>query len=524
MRKILIIILLFSMVSALSAQNKRQSTKQRKAQTVRKVTTTQKNTAKKKKQTVSIKGLQQQRKQIQKKIKQQEEALRRNEADVKMRLQDLEAINTKIGQSQQKIEVIKQDIDGLNSNIDVLKSQLVTLEEQLADRQRKYVQGLRYLARHRSVQDKLMFIFSAKNFAQMYRRLRFVRQYAQYQRQQGEMVKAKQREVDAKQQQILRVKGHKNVLLNKGVQQKQELQTQQTEQEKMVASLKNQQKTIQSVIAQQKKKDADLNAQIDRLVALEVARAKARAEAEAKRKAEAEAAKKRREELERKKAEAAARERENQRRIAEAKAREAQLKEAARKAQEADAKRKAELEQQAKEAEAQRQAAERKAEADEERNKKDIAKAQARVNDATRYSASDRMMNGGFEANRGRLPMPITGAYQVVSRFGLHKVEGLNNVQLDNKGIKIKGSSGCQARAVYDGEVTSVFSFGGMHGVMVRHGIYISVYFNLSSVAVQNGQKVSTRQILGTVGTDNILQFQLRKETATLNPEVWLGR
>ena len=60
--------------------------------------------------------------------------------------------------------------------------------------------------------------------------------------------------------------------------------------------------------------------------------------------------------------------------------------------------------------------------------------------------------------------------------------------------------------------------------VMVRHGSYISVYCNLASVNVHRGQRVSTRQSLGRVGTDNILQFQLRKETSKLNPEHWLGR
>ena len=69
-----------------------------------------------------------------------------------------------------------------------------------------------------------------------------------------------------------------------------------------------------------------------------------------------------------------------------------------------------------------------------------------------------------------------------------------------------------------------MFSFGGTMVVMVRHGSYISVYCNLSSVSVHRGQKVSTRQILGRVAGDNILQFQLRRETAKLNPESWLGR
>ena len=64
----------------------------------------------------------------------------------------------------------------------------------------------------------------------------------------------------------------------------------------------------------------------------------------------------------------------------------------------------------------------------------------------------------------------------------------------------------------------------GTMGVMVRHGSYISVYCNLSSVSVRKGQKVSARQVLGTIGTENILQFQLRKNIAKLNPESWIGR
>ena len=114
--------------------------------------------------------------------------------------------------------------------------------------------------------------------------------------------------------------------------------------------------------------------------------------------------------------------------------------------------------------------------------------------------------------------------YRFVSHYGQYNVEGLKNVRLDNKGINILGSPGAQARAIFNGEVSAVFAFGGTSVVMVRHGSYISVYCNLRSVSVSRGQKVSTRQALGTVGTDNILQFQLRRETAKLNPEVWLGR
>lgn len=503
----------------------------------------------------SIRGLQSQRAAIQKKIREQEQALRHNQADVKQRLQNLLVINSEIEDRQKSIDGIQSDIHHIEGNIGILKSQLKTLEQQLNDRKAKYIKSMRYMARHRTVQDRLMFIFSAKSLTQMYRRLRFVREYAAFQRAQGEQVMAKQNQVNNKHRQLETVKGHKNTLLYKNQKAHAELQNKQNEQQQVVQGLQKQQKTIQGILAQQRQKDAALNAQIDRLVAQEVAKARARAAAEAQRKAAAAAAaKKRAAELAAKKAAAEAAARENARRVAEAKAAEEKAKAqaeaarqaalAAQKAQQeqaaADAKKKEQqraaeaaaaaraaqvrAEQQAREAEAARQAAELKAKADAERNERAVAEAKKDVEEAKTVSTVDRMMSGGFEANKGRLPMPITGSYRIVSHFGQYNVEGLKGVTLDNKGINILGQAGCMARSIYDGEVSAVFGYAGSWNVMVRHGVYISVYCNLKSVSVRQGQRVSARQALGTVGPDHILQFQLRKETAKLNPESWLGR
>ena len=564
MKKIAFFLLALLLACGAHAQHKQKSAQVKKPQKtiVKKANPTQKQDASSKKAkatkkkapvytNASIRGLQGQRSQIQKKIKEQEQALKKNQADVKQRLNTLITLNTQIDERQKNIDGIQKDINNINGNIDILNAQLKTLEQQLADRKTKYIQSMRYLAKHRNVQDKLMFIFSAKSFTQMYRRLRFVREYADFQKAQGEMVMAKQAQVDGKQTQLKQVKGEKNNLLYKGKKEKEALEGQQEEQKKVVASLQNQQKTIQKVIAEQRQKDAALNAQIDKLVAIEVAKARARAAEEARRKAAAKAeAQRKAAEIARKKAEAEAEARENARRIAEAKAHEAKLKaEAVAAAQAAEQTRKAQqtadetkkkqaalaaaqaaqmkreaAEQAAREAEALRVAAEKKAKVEASRQKQEIAEAQKEAESSERLSSMDRMISGGFEANRGRLPMPITGAYKVVSHFGQYNVSGLKGVTLDNKGINIQGNPGCSARAIYDGEVSAVFGYAGSMVVMLRHGTFISVYANLKSVSVSRGQKVKPRQVLGAVGTDNILQFQLRKETSKLNPEVWLGR
>ncbi len=542
MRRLLIALMVLLLAAPVcDAQKKRTTTKtsatasaskKKKPAASGKRTTARKKTTKKKTAAPtytneSIRGLQNQRSKLQKQIRQQEQALKANRAAVAERLKNLMTINSEIDRHQKNIDGIENDITHIESNLDLLNAQLRTLEEQLAERKAKYIKSMRYLTRQHTFQDRLMFILSAKNFAQMFRRLRFVREYAAFQRAQGDAVRAKQNQVNDKHRQLQTVKGQKNVLLSRGQRERDALQGQQDEQKKVVATLQNQQRTIQQVIDQRRRESAALNAQIDKLIAEEAARVRARAEAEARRKAEAErkAAERRAAELARKQAAAEAAARENERRVAEARRKEEQMRAEARAAEaRADAAAKARADQAAREAEAERAAAERKARADEARNKKEIAEAKRDVETASTVSSVDRMMSNGFEANRGRLPMPITGSYRIVSHFGQNNVEGLRGVTIDNKGINILGSAGCQARSIYDGEVSAVFGFGGTMVVMVRHGVYISVYCNLSSVSVHRGQKVSTRQALGTVGPDHILQFQLRRIQDKLNPEAWLGR
>lgn len=517
---ILFVLAVFALAPSLAQTRKQQPAKKARTTRVAKKKLSKKPSAGK----VSISGLKNQRAQIKRQIQTQQRKLRSNERDVKKRLQSLMVINTEIADKRKAIDTIRRDLSVLDGDIVRINSRLDTLRKELEDRKQKYVRSMRYMHRNRSIQNQLMFIFSAGSFTQMFRRMRFVREYAAYQRSQGEMVKSKQAQITRTQSRLLAAKRQKSTLLDKGVREQRDLEGKQTEQQKVVATLRKQQKTIQSVIAQQQKRDAALNAQIDRLVAIEVEKARARAAAEAKRKAEEEARRRRAAELARRKVAAEAAARENARRIAEAKAREERLKAEAKAAAKKDAAAKKAAEKAAREAEKERKAMERKARAEEKEMAKEMAEAGKSGGTVYMLDSEDRRISGSFESNRGRLPVPITGSYRIVSHFGQYNVEGLSNVRLDNKGINILGKPGAQARSIFDGEVSAVFSLGGTTGVMVRHGSYISVYCNLSSVSVRRGQRVSTRQVLGTVGQDNILQFQLRREKAKLNPESWLGR
>ena len=476
------------------------------AQQAKKKSVQNRTTAVKKKQPVTVNSLKNEQQKVRKQIEEQQRRLKANERDVKKRLQNLLIINNEIADKRKSIDTIRHDITRLDGDIQTLEAHMTYLENELAERKQRFTKSIRYMHRNRNMQSKLMFIFSARNLTQMYRRLRFVREYAIYQQNQAEAVKSMKTQVAEACDELTDTKKRKNDLLVRDEQERKTLEGKQEEQKKMVSSLQKQQKTIQSIIEQQKKRDAELNVQIDRLIAQEIARAKARAEAEAKRKA-AEAARK-----------------ENERRIAEAKEKERKAKAEALAAAKKNAEERAAAERAAADAERARLAAERKAAADAKAHEKEMAEAK-KAESVYTVSSEDRQLSGNFESNRGRLPMPVTGSYRIVNHFGTNHVTDVKgHVTLDKKGIDIKGQPGAAVRCIFDGEVSAVFSYAGTTVVIVRHGSYLSVYCDLASVSVSRGQKVSTRQTIGRVGAEGLMQFQLRHGSAKLNPEGWLAR
>ena len=515
------------------AQHAKKSSTHKRTTTTAKKTTTKKATAKKSttkksassKEPVTVNSLKNEQQRVRKQIEEQQRKLQANERDVKKRLQNLLIINNEIADKRKSIDTIRHDINRLDGDIHTLEAHMDYLENELAERKQRFVKSMRYMHRNRNMQSQLMFIFSAKNLSQMYRRMRFVREYAKYQQSQAEAVKSMKAQVAEAYDELTDTKRQKSNLLVRDEQERRSLEGKQVEQQKMVSSLQKQQKTIQGIIEKQKKRDAELNAQIDRLIAQEIARAKARAEAEAKRKAAEAEAKRKAEELARKKAAAEAARRENERRIAEAKEKERKAKaEALAAARKKNAEERAAAERAAADAERARMDAERKAAADAKAHEKEVAEAK-KAESVYTVSSEDRQLSGNFESNRGRLPMPITGSYRIVNHFGTNHVTDVKgHVTLDKKGIDIKGQPGAAVRCIFDGEVSAVFSYAGTTVVIVRHGSYLSVYCDLASVNVSRGQKVSTRQTLGRVGAEGLMQFQLRHGSAKLNPEGWLAR
>ena len=141
----------------------------------------------------------------------------------------------------------------------------------------------------------------------------------------------------------------------------------------------------------------------------------------------------------------------------------------------------------------------------------------------------DIALSGRFDQNIGKLPYPIRGGV-VVDKFGIHAHPTISGLKVNNKGINIAGKSGSPVYCTFEGVVSRIIFLQGLNNcIMVRHGNYITVYSNLSTVDVKTGQKVALNQTLGKLSNsansdDWVLHFEIWKETKTLNPESCLKR
>jgi len=130
----------------------------------------------------------------------------------------------------------------------------------------------------------------------------------------------------------------------------------------------------------------------------------------------------------------------------------------------------------------------------------------------------------GFENNRGNLPWPVDKG-TITSSFGRQRIEG-TKIDEDNGGITIQTLSGAPVKAVFEGIVTTVYDVAGSQTVTIKHGKYFTTYFNLSTVTVAKGAKVSMGQAIGKAAEnfdgDGEILFMLNEEMRFVNPEIWL--
>ena len=161
-----------------------------------------------------------------------------------------------------------------------------------------------------------------------------------------------------------------------------------------------------------------------------------------------------------------------------------------------------------------------------EAEKAEAAAPKSYSSDRIALTPEGKILAADFKSNQGKLPWPVEKGF-ISLRYGNQSHPLYPDLTIHNSGIEITTEQGASARAVFEGVVSKVMVIGVSKVVMIRHGNYFTVYQNLGSVSVSEGDKVSFKQNIGKVRTNGdtgktVIKFLIQQNTATMNPEGWL--
>lgn len=408
-------------------------------------------------------------------------------------LNQLILINKKIDKREDLINAIEQEVSGLDSQVNDMGDTIARITTNLKSLKDEYARLIYSTYRNRSAYNRLMFLFSSHNFNQAYKRLKYLQQYTEYRKLQVQSITETQRILTTKKLELEKRKSSKLTLKHAQEQERNILANEKSQKDEKIKNLTTQEKNLLVKLRNNEVALNNLQAAIEKLVAEEIKKA----------------------------------DREKARKTALA----AETERKARADADHRAKTKAEADKKAK------SNATPGTKLSDPVNSEPLAKADVSRSTSTKavpvksnsmsVTAEDVALTGSFAGNKGSLPSPIDKG-NIVSSFGEHPHAEFQNIKIKNNGIDISSVTGAKAKAIFEGEVSSVIFIANLnYVVIVRHGDYLSVYSNLEDVTVKKGDKVKIRQTLGTVSTGqgeskSRLHFELWQGTIVQNPAGWL--
>ncbi len=345
----------------------------------------------------------------------------------KSSLNRVQLLNRQIEQRKAVINTINGEVDLYQQMIDNNTLAISLMENDIQALKKEYAELIKLAYRNRNAYDQVLFLLSADNVNQAYRRYLYMKQYTNYRENQAGVILSIESVLNDKTRKQEEQKLIKLQLMNDTKKEASQLSQEKLEKNAELQKLQKEQKELKKKLDEQRRIEQQLEDEIERIIAEE-----------------------------------------------------------ARKS------------------------------------------AKAGTKEMT-LTPEQRLLGDNFAQNKGRLPWPVERGV-ITEHFGINQHPVLSNVQVKNNGVSITTEKGSKVRAVFNGEVTRVFGItGGNTAVIIRHGKYLTVYSNLRETTVKKGDKVTTKQNIGTVFTDpednkSILKFQIWLENQKLNPEQWIGR
>lgn len=430
-------------------------------------------------------NIKQEQKRTNKEISETTKKLNENKKQTREQMNLLNRLSAEIQEKNDSISSLKQSIDSIDGSMTALSDSITKMEGNLVLLREKYGEVLRSIRKSRHASNNIAFFASSNSFSEAFRRVRYLRQFAAWQTNKTQELQNAISSVSDAKDMLVKLHSNKAYSIKKVSATQAALQNSEKQQNQVIADLGKERTALEAYLKEKQQEARQLDAQLSKMIAQQ------QKEAEKRRKEEE---KKRKEE-------------EKKRKEAEKKRKDEEKKALAKKNEE---KKKKQQDNTSKPVE-------------------QVPHDDAATTDGEKAQAPVQQTLSAFESKKGKLPYPVLGRYRVVGKFGKQKHPQFPNIMTENSGIDIELLSSGSAIAIFEGTVSAIFRQPGFNTiVMVRHGEYLSIYANLSSISVKSGDNVKANQVIGTVyadpedGNRRIMHFEIRKETVKLNPQHWI--
>ncbi len=374
----------------------------------------------------SRQSLEEQRKQALNKIEETNRYLKETQQTQKESLEKLNLLNAQVIQFNRLINGINAEIAYTDRQIGETSAKIGQMSREIEKLKAEYAQLISHAYKNRGKYNKLVYVLSAKDFNEAYRRMKYFQQYSEYRKRQVTEITEKQTELHTVIEHLAERKAEKEKLLEEQRKESKRLEVVKTEQNKEVNNMKSQERQLRKQLADQQQKAQKLQNEIKKLIDAEVKKRKGTS-----------------------------------------------------------------------------------------------------TNLYDKLTPEERLVSNNFKDNKGRLPWPVEKGI-ITGYFGVNPHPYFRDETVTNDGIVITTEGGASVRAVFDGEVTWVSGILGENmQVFVRHGSYITVYQDLVSISVKQGDKIKFKETIGKVYTEKgaktaVFHFGIWEGTNKLNPELWL--
>jgi septal ring factor EnvC (AmiA/AmiB activator) len=428
--------------------------------------------------------LKKEQQKLEKKISNTKFLLNKVKSSSQASLNELKLIDNQIKSREALVRVFDNQVRVAEIKMVEKKQEVNQLKARLIQLKKQYKSMLLYAYKHRNNYGKIMFILSSDNYNEASKRTKYLKKVAGIQKKQMALILQHRSLIHKELNQIKEEKETKSKALEEKKIEREQITKDKFSKEKTYQKFKQEEQKLYAQLKEDERKKEELKQKINAAIRADIARQ----EAERARK-EAEALKKR----------------------------------------EADAKKKKEQEELArKNKEKEKGKTPSTTTTPEKTPEKEPEETKAPVFVET---SEGSVAGKNFESNKGRLPAPVSSG-SIVESFGRNAHPTLPDVFTNNNGVDYACSKGANVRAIFEGEVTSVFSITGAGKVVIiKHGNYRSVYSNLKETYVSIGSKVSTKQAIGSLmidGNVSVCHFEIHQIVSgvpkCLNPQLWVGR